>query len=497
MAMRVAASITGSRADADDAVQEAFIRVMSRPDRWSGRGNVRAWIPAVVANAARTRMRTEAAQSARRHRAEDVKIRTVPRDDPPADQERIWRAVAELPDVYAEVIALHFQAGLEPAEIATAKRCPRFTVHTRLRRGLSRLRSKLGGTGAMGALLALRPGHAGGCESSANMWEGIRARGPSRPEPIRWWSTMLSSGPRWLFFLLLGGAVMVSAVIGVLPPEFVPPLAASAPLTPDPASEDLPPSRPVLEQHDHEAAVMALLPMDSQWVLEVDPPAGSRLFDRFADIGVDLHGVTKIVVAGTADGFAAVIDGDDIGALGRLGERIAQLSHPGGGGTGASGLAAHFGAIEVRTVSRDRLLVATAAEMVGLTARSTSGDQPRKDGIIARRLQRLPSRALIRWTSVPWVTGKNVTLWWSATSDGSLSYEGRIRTESMPAAEALQSAITAYLDERLASRSAQVKPFLVALRPSMFIHDNVLVLTGGLTAEEIDEAWRAVLAAVQ
>ena len=54
---RVAASVTGDRDRARDAVQEAFATAVSRRGSFRGAGPLEAWVWRIVLNAARTDMR--------------------------------------------------------------------------------------------------------------------------------------------------------------------------------------------------------------------------------------------------------------------------------------------------------------------------------------------------------------------------------------------------------------------------------------------------------
>jgi RNA polymerase sigma factor (sigma-70 family) len=152
VALRVAYAIVGS--EAEDAVQEAFVRAARSLDRFRAGAPFRPWLLTIVANEARNRRRSTS-------RREALQLRVAHRDiaDQPgevgaatteeiamANEQRRWllHAVAGLPDRDREVIALRYFADLSEAETAAALECPAGTVKSRLVRALARLRASLG-----------------------------------------------------------------------------------------------------------------------------------------------------------------------------------------------------------------------------------------------------------------------------------------------------------------------------------------------------------------
>src|SRR4051812_7378826 len=79
-AFRVARRITGNNADADDAVQDAFVRVIRKLRQHQPRRR-EAWILAIVVNTARQHLR----QRGRRHRHEQHAARSLHRETSPED----------------------------------------------------------------------------------------------------------------------------------------------------------------------------------------------------------------------------------------------------------------------------------------------------------------------------------------------------------------------------------------------------------------------------
>lgn len=151
VARRVAVGIVGSGADADDVVQDAFVKAYVRLHQFDTARSFRPWLLAIVANESRNRLR-----STGRRRAADLRLASLTstldeRDqtDPAMDHERralratLADAVAVLPERDREVLALRFFADLSEAETAEALGCPVGTVKSRVSRALGRLRTVL------------------------------------------------------------------------------------------------------------------------------------------------------------------------------------------------------------------------------------------------------------------------------------------------------------------------------------------------------------------
>ncbi|WP_163506911.1 RNA polymerase sigma factor [Fodinicola acaciae] len=124
-------ALTGDLADAQDAVQEAFVKAFQRPSRVANADNPVAWMRTVTINIARGRYR--------RHRRLGVLLRRIPPD--PAvpglapDRVAVLTAVSKLPSGQREAIALHYFADMSVEEIAVCLRTPAGTVKSRLSRG--------------------------------------------------------------------------------------------------------------------------------------------------------------------------------------------------------------------------------------------------------------------------------------------------------------------------------------------------------------------------
>ena len=131
---------TGSTADAEDAVQEVFLRLSSTPARVTTVHNPRAYLLRMAHNAA--------VDAARRREAPmpEVGPTLVAIDDVEAriDGRKASDLLLELPVAQREVVFLRHFAGLSYREIGEVCRIPTFTAASRHRLAINRLKDLLG-----------------------------------------------------------------------------------------------------------------------------------------------------------------------------------------------------------------------------------------------------------------------------------------------------------------------------------------------------------------
>ncbi|MEY8386733.1 RNA polymerase sigma factor [Oscillospiraceae bacterium 38-13] len=134
MLLRLACTRLRSTADAEDAVQEAFLRLLTARPVFRDGEHEKAWL-------IRTTLQ----------RAGDIRRRAEQRNIPLEDMAEaaapesgeLREAVRALPEMYGAVIHLHYYEGYTIREIAKLLGLPAATVGTRLARGRERLRQML------------------------------------------------------------------------------------------------------------------------------------------------------------------------------------------------------------------------------------------------------------------------------------------------------------------------------------------------------------------
>jgi len=129
---------TGDLPGAQDVVQEAFCRALSRWKRLSGLDDPLAWVRRVAWNLATSQWRRArtAAVFLRRHRLEDVPA-------PGLDRVALAGALATLPARHRRVVILHYLADQSVRDIADQLGVPEGTVKAWLHRGRTALAARL------------------------------------------------------------------------------------------------------------------------------------------------------------------------------------------------------------------------------------------------------------------------------------------------------------------------------------------------------------------
>jgi RNA polymerase sigma-70 factor, ECF subfamily len=138
VAFRVAYRLLGNEADALDAVQDGFVKVLRHVDRFRGRCALKTWVLRVVSNAAldlgRQRRRRSARLSAAAVGKPDAYDPTRELNDLDRSDLRdmVTAALAELPEAQRQTFVLHVEGGLSYRDVAEALGVPIGTVMSRL-----------------------------------------------------------------------------------------------------------------------------------------------------------------------------------------------------------------------------------------------------------------------------------------------------------------------------------------------------------------------------
>ena len=134
---RTALAILGDVPEAEDAVQDAFVRYLEKRPAFRDAGHERAWLLKVTANGCKSRLRAP------------WRRRTAPLLDayPAAAPEEgtLLEAMQALPARDRAVLHLYYYEGYQTAEIAALTGLREGSVRSRLTRARSRLRQVLKG----------------------------------------------------------------------------------------------------------------------------------------------------------------------------------------------------------------------------------------------------------------------------------------------------------------------------------------------------------------
>ena len=123
--------------DAEDAVQETFLRYLDRLGTFRDAEHEKAWLLRVTTNQCRDVLRA-------RSRHPQVALDQVPEEGHQPQDRAIWEALMDLPEKYREVLVLHAVEGYRTEEIAKLIGKTSSAVKMRLSRGRKLLEESLG-----------------------------------------------------------------------------------------------------------------------------------------------------------------------------------------------------------------------------------------------------------------------------------------------------------------------------------------------------------------
>jgi RNA polymerase sigma factor (sigma-70 family) len=144
------AVLLGAADDADDVVQEAFVKAFDRLGRYRGDSGFRTWLLAIVGNETRNLHRS-------RRRRDGLALRAAAKEGggpAPADpvdsavaaerRQRLVDVISQLDDRDRDVVVCRYLLDLSEAETAAVLDMPKGTVKSRTARALAKLRARLG-----------------------------------------------------------------------------------------------------------------------------------------------------------------------------------------------------------------------------------------------------------------------------------------------------------------------------------------------------------------
>ena len=135
MLLRLACTRLRDAADAEDAVQEVFLRLLTTRPVFRDAGHEKAWLIRATLHRAADLQKAAAKRNLPLEEAAQAAV--------PEPESALLDAVRALPEKYSAVIHLHYYEGYSIREIAKLLGVPAPTVGTRLARGRERLRQLL------------------------------------------------------------------------------------------------------------------------------------------------------------------------------------------------------------------------------------------------------------------------------------------------------------------------------------------------------------------
>jgi RNA polymerase sigma-70 factor, ECF subfamily len=147
-----AVALTRNREAAEDLVQETYVRALPAANRLRSDSNIKAWLCTILRNVWLNQIRQRNSRPKMTELDANNGADYLPADrseDPLAQCERKWnqerlrRAILQLPMESREILVLREYQELSYAEIAELLACPAGTVMSRLARARERLRHLL------------------------------------------------------------------------------------------------------------------------------------------------------------------------------------------------------------------------------------------------------------------------------------------------------------------------------------------------------------------
>lgn len=144
-----AMTLTRDSTEAEDLVQETYLRAASAVNRPGGDSNLKGWLFVIMRNAWLNQLR---------HRNSGPRFVDLEPNEQPLDEtqesphvvyirklerEQVREAIESLPDAYREIVVLRDIEGFTYQEIAMVLNCPAGTVMSRLGRARGKLRKVL------------------------------------------------------------------------------------------------------------------------------------------------------------------------------------------------------------------------------------------------------------------------------------------------------------------------------------------------------------------
>lgn len=144
---RYAFRLLGDRADAEDAVQETFMRAIAALPRYADQARFRGWLFTILVNQCRNLAVSRARRALRfTPLTTDTDAQTPDESGQPADDhDSFTRALSVLEPLQREAILLRFGEELGYAEMARLTGASESALKMRVKRGVERMRALMNG----------------------------------------------------------------------------------------------------------------------------------------------------------------------------------------------------------------------------------------------------------------------------------------------------------------------------------------------------------------
>lgn len=132
---RTALAVMGNVSDAEDVVQDTFLRAYEKAPEFESEEHEKAWLIRVTANLCKSRLRSPW------HRRKEPLLDTYPASEP--EQHELLEQIMTLPSKYRAVIHLFYYEGYSVHDISELTGQKESTVRSHLTRARQKLKSVL------------------------------------------------------------------------------------------------------------------------------------------------------------------------------------------------------------------------------------------------------------------------------------------------------------------------------------------------------------------
>lgn len=139
--LRLCTLYLGDRVQAEDAVQDTFLRAIRAWPRFRGACTVETWLVRIAINVCKSQLRSPW----RLRRAPEEALSALSTEGPEPRDDTLVRAILALPPKYREVVILYYYQEWKAREIAQRLHVSTSTVTVRLSRARNLLREQLKG----------------------------------------------------------------------------------------------------------------------------------------------------------------------------------------------------------------------------------------------------------------------------------------------------------------------------------------------------------------
>lgn len=219
-AFNLAVHITGNQALAEEAVQEALLRVWLSARTFRADGNARGWILRIVCRECLRKRQDRRKESLAMTREEERRRALSEHEEPAGEAQELLAGLracfGRLPDQHRQLIALYFGGGLTQREISSEMDVPERTVSYRIDEALRWMRENLKEAGLAAAVPMLNAEGLGNALCTGPVPNGLAERvlQAARSAVAHSAKHSLRAAGGWSFASRLMVAIVVAGAVG-------------------------------------------------------------------------------------------------------------------------------------------------------------------------------------------------------------------------------------------------------------------------------------------